>query len=187
MKKWIALVFFLVNGTFLFAQEINSYGSGEIKMASSGSMLDNLSRSKDFTILVSMINNADLAETFKGAGSVTLFAPNNRAFEKLPAGLVDTLLKPNHKSELSYLILSHAVAGRLNIRQIIAQIKTGYGQATFITMAGTRLVARVNASRNIVLTDENGGESIISKFDIAQSNGVLHVLNSVLMPKPKGL
>jgi len=149
--------------------------------------MDNLSRTKDFTVLVSMIEGAGLSETFRGSGPITLFASNNRAFEKLPAGAVDTLLKPNHKSDLVRLVLSHAVADRLTIKEIAAQIKANNGQATFTTMAGTKLIARINVNRNIVLTNENGGESIISKFDIAQSNGVLHMISSVLMSKPKGL
>jgi len=177
----------LLNGTVLLAQQVSTYNSGEIRMTSSSNLMDNLSRTKDFTVLVSMVECAGLSETFRGSGPITLFASNNRAFEKLPAGAVDTLLKPNHKSDLVRLVLSHAVADRLTIKEIAAQIKANNGQATFTTMGGTKLVARININRNIVLTDEDGGESIISKFDIAQSNGVLHIVSSVLMSKPKGL
>src|SRR5471030_2061302 len=123
MKKWIAAVFMLLNGTVLLAQQVSTYNSGEIRMTSSSNLMDNLSRTKDFTVLVSMIEGAGLSETFRGSGPITLFAPNNRAFEKLPAGAVDTLLKPNHKSELNSLILSHAIADRLTIKDIAAQIK----------------------------------------------------------------
>jgi uncharacterized surface protein with fasciclin (FAS1) repeats len=187
MKKMFVVVFMLLKGTLLFAQQTNTYSSGEIRMTSSNNMMDNLNRSRDFTVLVSMIEGAGLSETFRGSGPITLFAPNNRAFEKLPAGTVDTLLKSDHQSDLVHLILSHAVAGGLTIKEITAQIRANNGQATFTTMAGTKLVARINASRNIVLTDENGGESIISKFNVPQSNGVLQIINSVLTPKPKGL
>src|SRR5665213_2984492 len=124
MKKWTLVVFLLLNGTALLAQQTGMNNSGAIRMIPSYNIMDNLNRSKDFTVLVSMIEGAGLSDTFKDLGPFTFFAPNNRAFEKLPAGTVDTLLKSSHKTELNYLILSHTIAGRLTIKEIAAQIRT---------------------------------------------------------------
>lgn len=169
----------LLNGALLFAQR--TINNPHESMRPSGDMIENLDRAKDFTILLSAINQAGLTQTFKG-GPVTLFAPNDQAFSKFPKERLDTLLKPNHAAGLNYLLLSHIIAGRLTIKDIAAKIKANNGQAIFTTLAGSKLVARINGNRNIVLTDENGGESVISRFDLQQSNGILHIINTVLMP-----
>lgn len=185
MKKWIISALIILNGTFLFAQQtINDVHE---LMKASNDVVENLDRAKNFTILLSAINQAGLSGMFKSSGPVTLFAPTDKAFQKLPKGLLDTLLKPGHVADLSYLLSSHAIAGRLTIKDIAAKIKANDGQATFTTIAGSSLVAKINANRNIVLTDENGGESVISTFDIPQKNGILHVIDSVLIPKLKGM
>ena len=190
----------LLEGSFLFAQNtvavapvIDSVKSkwGRIKdvdgtkMTSSNDIIENITQSKEYTTLVSVIEDAGLTETFKSKGPITVFAPTNQAFNKLPAGELDSLIKPAHKLDLSYLLAYHAIAGRLTAKDIARKINANNGLATFTTIAGSKLVARIDENRNIVLVDENGGESIISKFDIPQSNGILHIVTSVLVPKSK--
>jgi len=185
MKKWIVFISICLNGSFLFAQRM--VNNPHELMRPSNDIITNLGRAKEFKILLSAINQAGLTQTFESGGPVTLFAPTDQAFEKLPKDRVDTLLKPNHATDLGYLISSHVIAGRVTVKDIAEKIKTHNGQAIFTTLAGSKLIARINGNRNIVLTDENGGESIISNFDIAQSNGVLHIVNAVLMPKLPGM
>jgi len=196
------LVLLIANGSLIFAQTaamvnpVNDsvrakWGRVKIvdgtKMISSNDVIENITLSKEYSTLVSIIEDAGLTETFKSKGPITVFAPTNKAFEKLPAGELDTLLKANHKLDLNYLLTYHAIAGRLTVRDIARKINSGNGQATFTTIAGSKLTARIDDNRNIILIDENGGESIISKFDIEQRNGILHIVTSVLVPKPKAI
>ena len=202
MKKWALFTFLILNAGFLFAQQtvaVNAVDDtvkakwGKIKivngtaMISSNDIIENITQSKEYTVLVSAIENAGLTETFKSKGPITVFAPTNQAFENLPAGELDTLLKPKHKYDLSYLLTYHAIAGRLTARDIARKINSNNGQATFVTIAGSKLTAKIDANRNIILIDENGGESIVSKFDIQQSNGMLHIVSAVLVPKPRAI
>ena len=154
-------------------------------MTSSNDIIENIGQSKEYSVLVTAIEDAGLTQTFKSKGPITVFAPTNQAFEKLPAGELDTLLKPNHKYDLSYLLTNHAIAGKLSVRDIQRKINASNGMAIFTTIAGSKLIAKIDANRNLILIDENGGESIISKFDILQSNGMLHIVNAVLIPKTK--
>jgi uncharacterized surface protein with fasciclin (FAS1) repeats len=200
MKKIPLLIFLFLNATFLFAQQTTVTAPvidtvkakwGKIKivdgtaMISSNDFIENMALSKEYTVLVNAIDAAGLTETFKSKGPITVFAPTNQAFDKLPAGELDTLLKPGHKFDLNYLLTYHAIAGRLTARDIERKINSNNGEASFTTIAGSKLTAKIDANRNIVLIDENGGESIISKFDIQQSNGLLHIVNAVLVPKTK--
>lgn len=202
MKKWALSLILVFNGLFLFAQQIAAINPvndtlkakwGRIKivdgatMTSSNDIIENMAQSKEYTVLVKAIEYADLTETFKSKGPITVFAPTNQAFGKLPAGELDSLLQPKHKYDLSYMLTYHAVAGRLTARDIERKINSNNGQAIFTTIAGSKLTAKIDANRNIVLIDENGGESVVSKFDIQQSNGMLHVVNAVLVPKPKAI
>jgi uncharacterized surface protein with fasciclin (FAS1) repeats len=202
MKKWPLLIFLVFFGLSLFAQTtvvVNPVNDtvkakwGKIKivdgtkMISSNDIIENITQSKEYTTLVAAIEDAGLTDTFKSKGPITIFAPTNQAFDKLPAGELDSLLKPNHKLDLSYMLTYHAIAGRLTARDIARKINSNNGEATFITIAGSKITAKIDSNRNIVLIDENGGESIISKFDIQQSNGMLHVVNSVLVPKTKAI
>jgi len=156
-------------------------------MISSNNIVENIALSKEYSTLVTAIEDAGLTETFKSKGPITFFAPTNQAFDKLPAGQLDTLLKPNHKLDLNYLITSHAIVGKLSVHDIQRKINSNNGEATFRTIAGTTITAKIDTNRNIVLIDENGGQSIVSKFDIQQSNGMLHIVNSVLVPKTKNI
>jgi uncharacterized surface protein with fasciclin (FAS1) repeats len=202
MKKWLIIVLITVSCQSLFAQNasvahpvVDSVKEkwGKVKnvngtaMSSSNNIIENINLSNEYSTLVKAIEDAGLTETFKSKGPITLFAPTNQAFEKLPAGELDTLLKPSHKLDLNYLITSHAVVGRLSVKDIQKKINSNKGEATFRTIAGTVLTAKIDANRNIVLIDDNGGQSVISKFDIQQSNGMLHVVNSVLVPKTKNI
>ncbi|MCR8560631.1 fasciclin domain-containing protein [Mucilaginibacter sp. BJC16-A38] len=202
MRKWFIVILIIVGGQRLFAQNatpnapvIDSVKAkwGKVKnvngtkMISSNNIIENIELSNEYSVLVTAIEDAGLTETFKSKGPITFFAPTNQAFEKLPAGELDTLLKPSHKLELNYLITSHAIVGSLSVRDIQRKINSNKGEATFRTIAGTTLTAKIDANRNIVLIDDNGGKSIISKFDIQQSNGMLHIVNAVLVPKSRNI
>jgi len=202
MKKWALFIFLVLNTFFVFAQQIATGNTvidsvkakwGKVKivngtaMVSSNDVIENITQSKEYSLLVTAIEDAGLTETFKSKGPITVFAPTNQAFEKLPAGELDTLLQPKHKYDLSYLLTYHAIAGRLTARDIARKINSNNGQATFTTIAGSKLIAKIDENRNIVLIDENGGKSIISKFDIQQSNGMLHIVSAVLVPKPRAI
>ncbi len=203
MRNWFVILLFVIGAHSVFAQSapknepavIDSVKAkwGKVKnvngvaMISSNNIIENITLSKEYSTLVTAIEDAGLTETFKSKGPITFFAPTNQAFEKLPAGELDTLLKPNHKLDLNYLITSHAIVGKLSVKDIQHKINSNNGEATFRTIAGTTLTARIDSNRNIVLIDDNGGQSIISKFDIQQSNGMLHIVNAVLVPKTKNI
>jgi uncharacterized surface protein with fasciclin (FAS1) repeats len=153
-------------------------------MSAAKNLFDNISASPEFSKLVMAIDSAGLADNLK-IGTVTFFAPTNQVFDQLPAGTLDTLLKPDHRNELVNLINGHAISGKLTSKDIARQIKAGNGQAILTTLAGGTLTARINENRNIVLTDDNGGQSIVTRLDIEQSNGMLFVVNAVLQSKAK--
>ena len=145
-------------------------------------IIDNAVNSKDHTTLVAAVKAAGLVDTLKGAGPFTVFAPTNAAFEKLPAGTVDGLLKPESKSALTKVLTYHVVPGRHDAAAIARAIEDGRGKATFKTAAGGTLTASMDGP-SVVLTDEKGGRSKVTTADVVQSNGVIHVIDSVLMPK----
>jgi uncharacterized surface protein with fasciclin (FAS1) repeats len=193
MKRLLLFLVILLNTSLVFAQKTDSPANkpGSIRnidgglMRPSNNILVNLSSSPNFSILVNAIKTANLDDTFGGSSPITVFAPVNKAFDKLAPGQLDTLLLPAHTTELVKLLTYHAVAGRITSKDIEKQIKAGNVQATFTTLSGGVLTAKINENRNIVLTDENGGQSVISRFDIQQSNGILHVITSVLIPHTK--
>jgi uncharacterized surface protein with fasciclin (FAS1) repeats len=146
-------------------------------------IVDNAVNSADHTTLVAAVKAAGLVETLKGKGPFTVFAPTNAAFDKLPAGTVDTLLKPENKDMLTKVLTYHVVAGRYDSKRLMQLIKKGGGQATLKTVSGGALVARMNGMNGISLTDEKGGTSNVTTADVYQSNGVIHVVDTVLMPR----
>lgn len=154
-------------------------------MTANMNIIQNVSKAKDYSVLLSAIQASGLTETFESKGPITIFAPTNSAFAKLPGGKLDTLLKPEHKFELSSLITYHAIAGKVSAKDIARNIKDHKGTATYVTLAGSKIVASIDTNHNIVLTDENGGQCVISQFDVEQSNGMLHVVNTVFIPKTK--
>ena len=146
-------------------------------------IVSNAVNSKDHTTLVAAVKAAGLVQTLQGKGPFTVFAPINGAFAVLPAGTVDNLLKPENKAALTGLLTYHVLAGRYTARDIIAAIRRGHGTAEFTTVNGQHLWAMMNGPMNVVLKDATGGVSNISTYDVLQSNGVIHVIDHVLMPK----
>ena len=136
----------------------------------------------DFSILVEAVLAADLQGTLSGAGPFTVFAPTNAAFDALPAGTVDTLLKPENKGKLTGVLTYHVVAGRVTFDDLKFWIKKGKGTAELKTVAGGKLWASMNGPNNVILKDESGNWSNITIYDVMQSNGVIHVIDTVLMP-----
>lgn len=154
---------------------------GGAAMYKNKDIVDNAVNSKDHTTLVATVQAAGLVDTLKGKGPFTVFAPVNSAFEALPAGTVDTLLKPENKAMLSKILTYHVVAGNFDSKKIAKAIKKGNGTASFTTVAGGKLTAMMEGN-SLVLTDEKGGKSTVTIADVKQSNGVIHVVNTVLMP-----
>lgn len=155
---------------------------GGAPMLRSMDIIDNAVNSADHTTLVAAVKAAGLVDTLKGRGPFTVFAPTNSAFSKLPAGTVETLVKPENKSTLTKILTYHVLAGKLDSKAIAKKIKAGRGTARFTTVSGDNLTARMNGNA-LVLTDEKGGSSIVSIANVYQSNGVIHVIDSVLLPE----
>jgi uncharacterized surface protein with fasciclin (FAS1) repeats len=154
---------------------------GGAPMLSSKDIVDNAVNSADHTTLVAAVKAADLVQTLKSKGPFTVFAPTNAAFDKLPAGTVDTLLKPENKSMLSKVLTYHVLAGKYDSNAIAKRIRAGHGKAAFKTVSGGTLTATMNGN-SIVLQDEKGGMSTVSIANVYQSNGVIHVVDTVLLP-----
>lgn len=144
-------------------------------------IIDNAVNSADHTTLVAAVKAAGLVETLKGKGPFTVFAPTNAAFAALPAGTVETLLKPENKAMLTRILTYHVVAGKYDGKKLMGLIKKGGGTATLKTVSGGTLTAMMNGN-SIVLRDEKGGTSNVSIANVMQSNGVIHVVDAVLMP-----
>ena len=155
---------------------------GGAPMLASKDIIDNAVNSKDHTTLVAAVKAAGLVETLKGTGPFTVFAPTNAAFAALPAGTVDTLLKPENKGTLTTILTYHVVAGKFDAAAISKMIMDGKGMASIKTVSGGTLVAKANGSK-IMLTDEKGGMATVTIGDVYQSNGVIHVIDKVLLPK----
>lgn len=155
---------------------------GGAPMLRTKDIIDNAVNSKDHTTLVAAVKAAGLVETLKGSGPFTVFAPTNEAFDKLPKGTVDTLLKPENKAKLTAVLTYHVVPGKQDAASISRTIAAGNGKATFKTVQGGTLTA-TKSGDTIVLTDEKGGTARVTIGDVQQSNGVIHVIDTVLMPK----
>lgn len=156
---------------------------GGMAMYPTKDIVDNAVNSADHTTLVAAVKAADLVATLKGKGPFTVFAPVNDAFENLPDGTVATLLKPENKAALTKVLTYHVVAGRLDADELKEMIKKGHGRANLKTVSGGSLVAMMNGPRNIVIMDESGHTAHISTYDVMQSNGVIQVIDRVLLPK----
>lgn len=138
--------------------------------------------SKDHSTLVAAVKAAGLVETLQGAGPFTVFAPVNSAFAKLPAGTVETLLKPENKASLTKVLTYHVIAGNLDATAVIKAIKDGGGKAAVKTVSGGTLTASLKDGK-VILTDENGGVATVVAADIKAGNGVVHVIDTVVLPK----
>ena len=155
---------------------------GGAPMYSSKDIIDNAVNSKDHTTLVAAVKAAGLVDTLKSPGPFTVFAPTNSAFAALPAGTVDTLLKPENKPALTKVLTYHVVSGKMDSAALSKAIDAGGGKATLTEVSGGTLVATKSAG-TIMLTDESGGTARVTIPDVVQSNGVIHVVDKVLLPK----
>ena len=155
---------------------------GGAPMLPTRDIIDNAVNSKDHTTLVAAVKAAGLVETLKGAGPFTVFAPTNAAFAALPTGTVDTLLKPENKAMLSGILTYHVVAGKVDAAALTKMITDGKGTASFKTVAGGTLTAKT-AGGKVMIMDEKGGSATVTIADVYQSNGVIHVVDKVLLPK----
>lgn len=144
-------------------------------------IIDNAVNSKDHTTLVAAVKAAGLVDTLKGPGPFTVFAPTNEAFAALPAGTVETLLKPENKPTLTKILTYHVVAGKIEAADLVKRIEAGHGKATLKTVAGPTLTASLSG-KTVMLTDEKGGTAHVTIADVVQSNGVIHVVDKVLLP-----
>ncbi|MBB4801757.1 putative surface protein with fasciclin (FAS1) repeats [Flavobacterium nitrogenifigens] len=155
---------------------------GGAAMYPNKNIIENAVNSKDHTTLVAAVKAAGLVETLQGKGPFTVFAPTNEAFGKLPAGTVDNLLKPENMKMLQTILTYHVVAGKMNSSDIEKVIKAGKGKAVLKTVSGGTLTAWMEG-KDLYISDENGNKSKVSIADVNQSNGVIHVVDTVLLPK----
>src|SRR6202167_1081805 len=182
MKKILALLFAVAlagSASNLFAQE-DPMGGGAA-MFPTKNIVENALNSQDHTTLVAAVKAAGLVDTLEGPGPFTVFAPTNEAFAKLPAGTVDNLLKPENKDQLTKVLTYHVVAGRWTSNDLRKKIKEGNGTAELTTVEGGKLEAMMEGSK-IVLRDEKGDTATVTIANVMQSNGVIHVVDSVLLP-----
>ena len=154
---------------------------GGKSMLPSKDIVDNAVNSADHTTLVAAVKAAGLVDTLKGAGPFTVFAPTNAAFSALPKGTVEGLLKPEKKADLTKILTYHVVPGAVTATDLMAKIKQGGGKASLTTVEGEALTARV-VGKGITLTDSKGQVAHVTIADVKQSNGVIHVIDKVLMP-----
>lgn len=180
-KKSVASVLALCLVSFSLSAQEPIVG-GE-KMYPKKTIVENAVNSKDHTTLVAAVKAAGLVETLMSEGKFTVFAPTNDAFENLPEGTVETLLKPENKGKLTTVLTYHVLSGQYDFTALEKAIKAGKGMAKMKTVAGQELTFMMNGLHNITVMDANGASSNISVYDVYQSNGVIHVLDKVLLPK----
>ncbi len=154
---------------------------GGAAMYPTRNIVQNAVNSRDHTTLVAAVQAAGLVDTLSSAGPFTVFAPTNAAFDRLPAGTVATLVKPENKATLTSILTYHVVPGRITGTQIAAMIRAGHGRAMLTTVNGEQLTATMHGGR-VMLTDAKGGMAMVTIANVMQSNGVIHVIDHVLMP-----
>jgi uncharacterized surface protein with fasciclin (FAS1) repeats len=181
MRLWNTLSVITLAAASLAVAARNPMVGGQ-EMFPAKDIIDNAVNSADHTTLVAAVKAAGLVETLKGPGPFTVFAPTNAAFSKLPAGTVDTLLQPENKEMLTKVLTYHVVAGRWSANDLKKRIKAGGGKAELKTVAGGTLTAMVH-NGVVVLHDEKGGRATVTQSDVFQSNGVIHVIDSVVLPQ----
>ncbi|TPG37649.1 fasciclin domain-containing protein [Flavobacterium pectinovorum] len=163
-----------------FAQKTVMVGGAA--MYPNKNIIENAVNSKDHTTLVAAVKAAGLVETLQGKGPFTVFAPTNAAFDKLPAGTVETLLKPENIKTLQTILTYHVVAGKWNASDIAKAIKAGKGKASIKTVSGGTITAWMDG-KDLYISDESGNKAKVTIADVNQSNGVIHVIDTVLLPK----
>ncbi|MFS8082845.1 MAG: fasciclin domain-containing protein [Ginsengibacter sp.] len=182
MKK-IKLLLMLVCTGFITTNSIaQTKMVGGAAMYPTKNIVENAVNSKDHTTLVAAVKAAGLVPTLESKGPFTVFAPTNEAFDALPKGTVETLLKPENKAKLTGILTYHVVAGKLTSMDLMNMIKKGMGKATLKTVNGENIFITRNG-KNLMVTDENGGIAKITIADVNQSNGVIHVIDKVLIPE----
>ncbi|MCG1037042.1 fasciclin domain-containing protein [Polaribacter sargassicola] len=179
--KVAVLTFTLFTAQSFLAQEKTKMVGGA-EMYPSKNIVENAINSKDHTTLVAAVKAADLVDVLKSDGPFTVFAPTNKAFSMLPDGTVETLLKPENKMKLQTILKYHVVAGKWNAKDILKLIKKGNGKAMIKTVSGGTITAW-KKDGNVYISDENGGKAKVTIADVNQSNGVIHVIDAVLLPK----
>ena len=155
---------------------------GGKEMYPTRNIVENAVNSADHTTLVAAVKAAGLVESLEGPGPFTVFAPTNGAFNKLPAGTVDTLMKPENKAALTKILTYHVVAGRWSASDLMKKIKEGNGSAELTTVEGGKLWVMLHDGKHIMLKDEKGGTALVTIANVFQSNGVIHVIDTVVMP-----
>ena len=186
MKRFFAIMVaaavLTIGSSAAFAQMMKENPMvGGAAMYPSKTIVANAMNSADHTTLVAAVKAAGLVDTLNSKGPFTVFAPTNSAFAQLPAGTVEMLLKPENKAMLTKVLTYHVVAGKYDSQALAKLIAKGKGKASLKTVSGGTLWAMMDGS-NIVLRDEKGGTATVTVADVYQSNGVIHVINSVLMP-----
>jgi uncharacterized surface protein with fasciclin (FAS1) repeats len=181
MKKLFIAAFALAAIAFGPKTQAQTKMVGGAAMYPTKNIIENAVNSKDHTTLVAAVKAAGLVETLEGEGPFTVFAPTNEAFDKLPAGTVDNLVKPENKATLTKILTYHVVPGRLSSEDLMAKVKEGKGKAELTTVEGGKLWIMEKGNK-LYLVDEKGGKSWITISDVNQSNGVIHVVNTVVMP-----
>ncbi|ERM81867.1 fasciclin [Rhodonellum psychrophilum GCM71 = DSM 17998] len=176
------LAMFFLSAQVAFAQMEKTVEVGGAPMYPSKNIVENAVKSADHTTLVAAVTAAGLVETLQTAGPFTVFAPTNAAFAKLPAGTVESLVKPENKATLTNILTYHVVAGKMGSKEIAAAIKKGNGKAKLTTVSGGTLTAWMEG-KDLYISDENGGKSKVTIADVFQSNGVIHVVDTVVLPK----
>jgi uncharacterized surface protein with fasciclin (FAS1) repeats len=175
----VAAALILAASTAAFSQQDPMVGGAA--MYANKNIIQNAMNSQDHTTLVAAVKAAGLVDTLEGAGPFTVFAPTNEAFAKLPAGTVDNLLKPENKDMLAKILTYHVVAGKVTADDLKKMIKDGEGKAELKTVSGGMLWAMIH-NGHVVLKDEKGGMSMVTIPNVYQSNGVIHVVDAVLLP-----
>lgn len=164
---------------------ISSKNKQEVLMDTQNNIVANISAFKPANVFFKALNTCGLVQTFNDPGPLTVFLPADSAFDKLPPGRLEALLKPEKKYDLIAMITYHALPGKVSAKNIAKEIGRGKGLAVFRTLSGAPLKAQFDASGNIVLIDETGGKSILQKSNLKQKNGLIHLVSGVLTPKIK--
>ena len=182
MKRLLRLVVIAISLSLSVpAQDTKMVGGAA--MYPTKNIVENAVNSKDHTTLVAAVKAADLVSVLQSDGPFTVFAPTNAAFDMLPKGAVDNLLKPENKMQLQTVLKYHVVAGRISAMDLTKMIKDNGGKATLKTVQGDNLYASLDNKGGVWIWDENGGKAMVTIADVNQSNGVIHVIDHVLMPK----
>lgn len=182
MKMKITLLAIAMFTTFgAFAQKEKTVMVGGAEMYPSKNIIENAVNSKEHTTLVAAVKAAGLVETLSGTGPFTVFAPVNAAFAALPAGTVDNLLKPENKATLTSILTYHVIPGKVDSKAVMQMIKDGGGKTMAKTVQGEELTFSMKG-KNLIVTDSKGNAAMVTTKDVYQSNGVIHVIDKVLMP-----